>query len=211
MMIMNVIKITISNMVKNKILRYLNVLILLISFYSVSAQKVFQTVPSGNLLVIKGTSNLHDWETKGQQITGEISTTIEQNIIKQIVRVSIKIPVISIKSGKSLMDSKTYEALNNEKFPTITYQSTTVNIPRNNEITSIGQLTVDGVTKSKMLVGTYLIGSDGRISIKGTVKLKMTEFNIKPPTALLGSLKTGDDVEIQFEVSFKNNENITLK
>jgi polyisoprenoid-binding protein YceI len=198
-------------MIKYKILRYLNVLILLVAVFSVTAQTVFQSVPNGNLLVIKGTSNLHNWETKGQQVTGELYTTVEQNMIKQIVRVSIKIPVVSIKSGKSLMDSKTYEALNSEKFPNISYQSNTINLPRNNEITSIGQLTIDGVTKSKMLVATYVVGSDGRISIKGSVKLKMTEFNIKPPTALLGSLKTGDDVEIQFEVSFKNNETITLK
>jgi polyisoprenoid-binding protein YceI len=146
---------------------------------------------------------LHDWETKGQQITGELTATVENNKIKKIDKVSIKITVTSIKSGKGVMDSKVYEALKNDKFPTITYQSSTISLPRSNEITSTGQLTIAGATKDKTLVATYAIGTDGKITIKGSVKLKMTEFGMTLPTAFFGSLKVYDDVEILYEVSFK--------
>jgi hypothetical protein len=40
--------------------------------------------------------------------------------------------------------------------------------------------------------------SGNRIQIKGSKKVKMTDFNISPPTAMLGTLKTGDEVTISF-------------
>jgi hypothetical protein len=178
-------------------------LAVILSSPSVSAQQLYNVVQSGNSLLIKGGSNLHDWETKGQQIAGELTATVENNKIKKIDKVSIKIPVTSIKSGKGTMDSKVYEALKNDKSPPITYQSSTISLPRSNEITSIGQLTVAGVTKDKTFVATYVIGTDGKMTIKGNVKLKMTEFGMTLPTAFFGSLKVYDDVEILYEVSFK--------
>jgi hypothetical protein len=45
--------------------------------------------------------------------------------------------------------------------------------------------------------------ADGSISFAGSKKLKMTDYKIKPPTALLGSLTTGDEVEIVFQVTLK--------
>jgi len=33
------------------------------------------------------------------------------------------------------------------------------------------------------------------------VPIKMTDYGIKPPTALFGRLKTGDDVKVNFELT----------
>ena len=46
-------------------------------------------------------------------------------------------------------------------------------------------------------------GSDGSITFNGSKKLKMTDYGIKPPTALLGTMTTGDEVEIVFQVTLK--------
>jgi hypothetical protein len=43
----------------------------------------------------------------------------------------------------------------------------------------------------------------GDYQLKGNVPLKMTDFKIKPPTAMLGAMKTGDAVTVKFDVSFK--------
>jgi len=42
---------------------------------------------------------------------------------------------------------------------------------------------------------------DGTVIAKGSVPIKMTDYGIKPPTALFGRLKTGDDVKVNFELS----------
>jgi len=168
----------------------------------VSSQQIYKVTQSGNSLLVKGDSNLHEWETKGQQITGELSAMVEAGSLKKIDKVSVKIQVTSLKSGKGTMDSKAYEALKSDKSPAITYQSSSFNLIHN-EIISTGKLTIPGVTKDKTLKASYVIGADSKITVKGSIKLKMTEFGMELPTAILGTLKVRDDVEIIFDVSFK--------
>ena len=43
---------------------------------------------------------------------------------------------------------------------------------------------------------------DQIINIKGEKTLKMSDFDVKPPTALLGTLKTGNDITIKFNLNY---------
>jgi hypothetical protein len=47
------------------------------------------------------------------------------------------------------------------------------------------------------------VGADGGVTFTGSKKLKMTDYKIKPPTALMGTLTTGDDIEIVFTITLK--------
>ena len=195
-----------NRFVKFKILGLLYIffqIFLVLLSQPVFAQKIYRPAQDGNSIVIKGTSNLHDWELKGQQITGDFSATIVQNSFRQISQIRISIPVISFKNVEGIMDANAYEALKSKDFPTISYQSNIFTLPGNDQISSVGQLTIAGVTKKKTLITDYVIGNDGSITFKGTVKLKMSEFGISPSTALPGTLDTKDDMEIYYEICFK--------
>lgn len=187
-----------------KIINVLVFTILLVGILpEVEAQKVQKVNMTGSTMVIKGTSNLHDWESKVQQISGQVTTKTNGNTLESLTSVTITIPVSSIKSGKSIMDSKTYDALNNEKFPSITFIAGTGSIQAGNVISTSGKLTVAGVTRDVTLKVTYSVAADGQLKVKGSTKFKMTDFKVNPPTALLGTLKTGNEVEIVFDVNFK--------
>ena len=196
-----------NSMLKNSFLKVFrcSITFLLVSafapMYTLSAQIVYKVNLSGNSIQINGTSNLHEWDSKVQAVTGNLTAITDETVLKQLSQVTIKIPVISIKSGKGIMDTKTYEALKSDKYPTISYQSSSNNLSGSNEITSNGQLTMAGVSKPKLLKVTYVL-KDKKITIKGAIKMKMSDFDIKPPTAIFGTLKTGDEVEIVFDVSF---------
>ena len=41
------------------------------------------------------------------------------------------------------------------------------------------------------------------IHIVGEKSIKMTDFNVEPPTALFGSITTGDEITIKFKTKFK--------
>lgn len=175
----------------------------IITSSTVYAQKVLKVTPSGNTMVIKGTSNLHEWESKAQQITGEISAKMDNNSVQSIPSVTINVPVAFIKSGKGIMDNKTYDALKKDKFPNISFRSTSVSVASGNTLNAVGKMTIGGVTKDAVLRTTYSVNPDGTLKVKGGTTLKMSDFDINPPTALMGTLKTGNVVDIQFEVSFK--------
>lgn len=152
-------------------------------------------------ITIMGTSTIHDWESKTEQITGEF----EINNTSEIQSLTVKIPVVSIKSGDRLMDKKTYEAFKSDKFPVITFLLTepTTPIVTNSDVqvTLTGNLIVSGVTKKITFKSTGKKTAAGGYLLTGSIPLKMTDFKIKPPTALLGTIRSGDAITIKLDIT----------
>ncbi len=154
-------------------------------------------VTSESKLLIAGTSTIHDWESvvETYSITGNIQ---DENLTDVNVIVKSK----SIKSGKSIMDDKTYEALRSNKFSDIIFKAESLSI-KENKISGLGTLEIAGVSKQKELEAIITNQTATELKVKGTVKIRMSEFGIEPPTAMFGSIKTGDEIFITYELMFK--------
>ncbi|HEY4324171.1 MAG TPA: YceI family protein [Mucilaginibacter sp.] len=157
--------------------------------------------------IITGTSNLHAWHENVQKILGK--GEVKQNADKtlSLQAFSIIISVNAIKSDESGMNSKTYKALKADKFPEITFilAEPIANIPlgaKAHSATAAGRLTIAGVTKTVTIPVKITLSEDKKMNVDGLQQIKMTDFGIAPPTALLGMLKTGDVVTIDFKTSF---------
>jgi polyisoprenoid-binding protein YceI len=182
-------------------------MILLISFIfsipSVVKAQTFPLISQGALINVHGTSNVHDWDMKPTKITGELGI----NGSKQISAIAIKVEVKSLKSGNGIMDGKTYDAFDYKKNPYIVFLLTDASQAKltenDTEITLIGNLTFGGATRKISIKAIGKITKSGDYQLKGNVPLKMTDFKMKPPTAMLGTMKTGDAVTVKFDVTFK--------
>ena len=167
--------------------------------------QTYKSVPKVSVIKINGTSSVHEWESTTDQISADL---VLASGGKQIQSLVVKVPVKSIKSGKGLMDSKTYDAFESDKNPLITFQMTDVSSFKLNgkDVEAIvnGNITMAGVTKKIAIKSTGKILADGSFQFKGAVPLKMSEFKMKSPTAMMGMLKTGDAVTINFDVTFKS-------
>lgn len=172
---------------------FLAIILLTSSFFN----QEIKLINAESKLLIQGTSTIHDWESvvETYSITGNLQN---ENLID--VRVVVKSK--SIKSGKSIMDDKTYDALKEEKFPEIIFKSTSLSI-QESKITGFGTLEIAGVSKQKTIEVIIVNQTATELKVKGTVKFKMSEFGIEPPTAMFGSIKTGDEVSITYELMFK--------
>ena len=156
-------------------------------------------------MVIKGTSNVHDWESTIESMEGYANIEFNGEDIIQIHECQIQIPVNSIKSSKGKrMDKKTMKALKEEEYPTINFNlknSVKINTTDQRfQASAIGNLSLAGVTKSIELDLNGKVLEDGKLEIQGSKALKMTDFDIKPPTALLGTMRTGDDITIEYKI-----------
>ena len=101
-----------------------------------------------------------------------------------------------------MMDSKTWDAFNHEKNPFIVFTLATATInPQQNRLDATGTLTMAGVTRPTELSVSYKILEGGDLVISGSRKLKMTDFKMEPPTAMMGTIKVGDEVEVRFEAT----------
>jgi hypothetical protein len=159
---------------------------------------------------VLGTSNLHNWSMEAKDVTcsakfsfGPAGTGLPQSL----VALDLVIPIHNLKSGESLMDSRAYTALKADKFGTIAFTSTSaVIVPGQKnqfQVKSTGTMTIAGVPRQVLLVVACQVNTDGSITCSGSQELKMTDYQIKPPSFMLGALKTGDLLTINFSLILK--------
>jgi len=179
----------------------ISLIISLICGTNIQAQSL-KLNPKTFSMTISGTTNVHNFDSKVTQASGEL--VISDKKAQSLV---IEIPVKGIKSNEGLMDKKTYEAFSADKNPTITFHSTEVNnlVVTDNDInvTVTGNMTIAGVTRKVTLTATGKIIKPGVYEFKGTIPVKLTDYKMKPPTAMLGIMKVGDDVKLKYTVTFE--------
>jgi polyisoprenoid-binding protein YceI len=157
-------------------------------------------------ITISGTSNIHDWTSEVTSFSGTADLNIGEEGMIDIQRLEVTIPVNNIKSTKgSIMDGKTYDALKSKKYPNIKYKLNSATISQKTNdgfwLNTSGNLTLAGSTKVISMKVKATMEPNGNIVFEGSKELKMTDFDVSPPTALLGALKTGNEVTIDFKVS----------
>jgi len=181
-----------------KICALLLISIAFITGNSVMAQSL-KINPKTSTMTILGTTNVHDFKTKVEQMNGELVISA-----KQVQSFNVEIPVRSIKSGEGLMDKKTYEAFNEAKYPTILFQMTDVASMLVNgaevSATLTGNLTMAGTTRKITFKTTGKNLKPGVYDFTGSIALKMTDFKMKPPTAMMGIMKVADAITLKYNV-----------
>ena len=183
-------------------------------FISFSFTQVSYKVDEGSTMTITGTSTLHDWTSKVNEINGDFVFKNEiqdkklpksGSIAEQIRMV---IPVLSIESPRgSTMDKKTYNALKSEEHPNMIFEVKSDNIERIIDkseekflLKVTGDLSLAGHTKEITidLEGQKL--PSGQLKFLGAYPIDMVEYEIEPPSAMFGQIKTGKDVVIDFDL-----------
>jgi polyisoprenoid-binding protein YceI len=175
------------------------------------------SLSKGYSVTISGTSNLRDWlETVGD-VTGDIVANVNADGSVDLRAIRIKMDVRSIKSDMGrVMDNKTYDALKADAHPGILF---TLDAPVRLSQVREGQTTVPvkgslelaGVSRSViMLVKTFEIGN-GKLLFEGSQVLKMTDYGVKPPSALFGTMKAAPDITIRFKTNFTNQPILPIK
>jgi Cu/Ag efflux protein CusF len=179
-------------------------LVFALSFFSGASQN-FET-KTESFVVIKGTSSLHDWDMKGDQViaTAEIILNNDSSL-KEIKSFNGEILIENLRSGVMGMDGKAYDALKYEEFPKIKFFLKTIDKidSLTGRVTSQFNVSIAGVTKLMIIDGVFTNLQNGQLRIIGEKKMKMSDFNVEPPTALFGTIKTGDDIALEFNITMK--------
>jgi polyisoprenoid-binding protein YceI len=119
----------------------------------------------------------------------------------------VVIPVKKLDTDKSSMNDNMYDALKADDNPNITYELTKVSsgvLPSvagdSVQLSTTGVLSIAG---KQNVIEMNVVGSltkDGKVQFKGQKKIKMTDFGVDPPTMLFGTIRTGDEVTIKFDL-----------
>lgn len=155
---------------------------------------------------VAGTSTLHDWESSVNDVQIEGKFLLNSTTLNDIQTLKVTIAAKSIVSTKgSLMDNKTWDALKADKHPNITYKLNKVNSIKPSAdglvLNLSGVVNIAGVDKTIDMKVTGKVLNNGSLEFQGSKTLNMTDFNMKPPTAMLGAVKTGEEITVKFKVT----------
>lgn len=167
--------------------------------------QTFVTSPSGNKVEVKGTSSLHDWKMDLDKVNSGFQLVKEGSSVKSINNVTFSCKAKDLKSESSLMDKKAWDALKANDQPELKFTSGSITdlVTTGDKFSgkAKGQLTVAGETREVTVPFTGSTTGNS-VRIDATTDLAMSNFKITPPTAMLGSLKTGDKITVSISLQY---------
>jgi hypothetical protein len=165
----------------------------------------------GSELSISGTSSMHPFECKTTKMNAYVDvdpgyTKDLTKVAKPIVSVQVNIAVKSLSCGNKTMDKNMFATLKADKpenqiirytlsgYDVINAAATEFAAKTN------GTLVIGG--KSKVIAMNIVaerLGA-GKASAKGEDTLLMSDFGIKPPSFMFGTLKVHDEIKVKFDL-----------
>jgi len=145
-----------------------------------------------------GTSNVRSFSCAARKLDVDINSDDDASPAKIVKAASLSIAVDQIDCKNGKMNEHMREALKAGKNPTILWRLSSYRIEGTSVIMA-GTLTIAGKENPIELRGTGGL-NNGTITLKGTKVLKMTEFGVKPPSLMFGTMKVADPVTVSFDL-----------
>lgn len=154
-------------------------------------------------LWIEGSSNVNQFSCRAEHYNTSIT---QPRTLDEQLGVEVDIAVSGFECGKRRMNRDLNEALKSEDFPTISFDyKETRSMSYDDSIdqyvlTVVGYLTVAGHRKEIEFPMKATALEDGTLQATGETELRMTDYNVEPPTALLGLVRVEDRLTVHFEL-----------
>jgi len=182
---------------------FTTVIILSFTTLSLQAQSTYVLADSSTMS-ITGTSTLHDWKSQVTEFSANIKAALNSGE-PSFQEFKLAVPVESIKSEKSKMEKKTHEALKEKDHPNITFDLLSITSVDQDSVTAAGNLNIAGTTNPITIKAAYNEIGQQTMQLKGAYSLKMTEYNVEPPSVMFGTIKSGDEVTIHYNFYLTSN------
>lgn len=167
------------------------------------------TIDAGKV-TIAGTSNIHEYTastTRVRVTQARLGAVLDghfcENALKpgavDVFEISIAAATLTSAKGEGL-DKNMRKALKTDQFPEIAFRLTKLDTTGQpaGAAKAVGTLTIAGVEREiAMDITTRADGE--KLVVQGRLDLLMTDYGIKPPTAMMGMLKTDPKVTVTFE------------
>jgi hypothetical protein len=148
---------------------------------------------------ISGTSTIRGWTctAKGtMSVTPGSGGPSVPGFAKGVQSASVVVPVKAFTCPEAEMTEHLMQAMKPEQFPEIVYKVEKYEVTGERAQVS-GTMTIQA--KSQPLTVPVTLKSAGAgVSLKGETRLDMTSYGVQPPVVMLGMLKVGPQIRIEF-------------
>jgi polyisoprenoid-binding protein YceI len=160
-------------------------------------------------VTIEGTSSLHDWHCKTNKLNAYVDVDPGYakdltKVARPIVAVKVNIVVKTLTCGNQQMDRNMYGTLKADQNELIKYTLSGYDIlkgsasPTSFSAKTTGTLTIAGQTKTVDMNISAEREENGKAVAQGKQTLLLTDFGIKPPSFMFGTLTVGNEIKVKF-------------
>jgi hypothetical protein len=172
-----------------------------------SPETVRLVLRTGSRLWLEGDSNLHAWSCDAKGVVPELrlERPAPTDPPVRIERASLQISVPLIECGNGKMNENLRKALKAEEHEHISFEVTGAEFIDTGtrgelEVLAKGKLTVAGTSRDLQFQVSGTDTGNGALRLTGRLTILMTDYGVQPPTAMLGLLKTKNEVLIRFDL-----------
>lgn len=174
-------------------------------------------------LWIEGRSNVNEFECEANKYSGEATVYDEEEedsefaqSVQERLSLQVDIRVDGFECGKNKMNRDLQDALKSDNFPEIKFlfdSAELLEMPKHPDdpflVDVKGSLTVAGETRDiHFETRAYYLDVD-KVRAIGNTTIRMSDFNVEPPTALLGLIKADDELTVKFDlIATENNSGV---
>ncbi|QJR34719.1 YceI family protein [Gemmatimonas groenlandica] len=164
------------------------------------------TLAPGSRLWFDGTSTLRSWTCTADKIESKIDA--ESGVADAVLNgrkvagtLEVEFPVEKLECKNGTMNEHMRKALVAAKHPDITFNLSGYDLSKGTPQggTVQGSLTMNGQSH-QVAVPVQFVRADGALRVTGKLPLNMTEWGVKPPKLMMGTIKVGNVVTVQFDL-----------
>lgn len=159
-----------------------------------------------------GEANIKSWDAAITEVNGSLTLQNIENITVETLspeafqNLTLTIPVKGIEAESGGLTKNLHKYLKGDDYPNITFElnnvsDITAQADGSLLITASGVITAAGSDNPVEMQVTANVNNNG-IQFAGEQELLMTDFGIDPPTAVFGTIRSRDEIRIEFDVTF---------
>jgi hypothetical protein len=159
---------------------------------------------------IQGGSNVRSWDAEVTEILASINAelgvllTLDANRNGIFSLSEFRVPVKKIDSGNNGLTRNIHKYLNEKEHPEITFilnEAVVQPMDSNQfEVLTKGIITAAGADKEVEFILTGKLQENGSIILSGISEMTFSDFNIDRPSAMLGTVRAHDEIEVHFSL-----------
>lgn len=159
-------------------------------------------------LWFEGTSTVRDWSCKAPSIQAAIDAESGAPAAvldgrKAVRTVDLTFPVASLdcQNGNRTMNNHMRNALNATQHQNIRFTLNEYTLAKASTTTGSlqGTLMINGQTRP-ITVPVQFANAEGALRVTGSYPLAMTQWGVQPPRLMMGTMKVGDTVTVNFDL-----------
>ena len=168
--------------------------------------------PSMSEMSVEGGSTLHDWSCPIESISGSLDIDTAQTgpgaPIAGLSGTQVSVPVDAIQCDKDTMNEKLREALQMNSYPEVYFSLKDAQVsalPDSGaawfQVNATGQMILAGERRQVELPVKGKKLDNGNLRLTGSHTIRLSDYDIERPSAMLGTITVSKDVTVNFDVT----------